>query len=66
MFNVRIHHITFPFSDEFHKEWTWVCLDIVDETHGPSPWHLIGFLLVFKCGHSHRTHANEQDIEIDD
>jgi hypothetical protein len=41
-------------------------LDIIDETHAPSPWHLIGFWLVLKCIHSHHTHANEQDIGVDD
>jgi hypothetical protein len=40
---VRIYHITFPSNDKLHKEWNWVCLDIVDEIHAPSPWHLIGF-----------------------
>jgi hypothetical protein len=35
--DVRIHHITSLSSDKFHKEWTWVCLDIVDETHAPFP-----------------------------
>jgi hypothetical protein len=39
---IGIHDITSPFSDEFHKEWTWVCLDIIDKTHAPSLWHSIG------------------------
>jgi hypothetical protein len=43
MFNVRIRHITSVFSDKFHKEQTWACLDIVNETHAPFPWHLICF-----------------------
>jgi len=38
-----IHDVTSPFSDKFHEEWTWVCLDIINETHAPSPWHLISF-----------------------
>jgi hypothetical protein len=42
VFNVCIRHITSPFNDEFHKEWTWAYLDTVNETHAPSPWHLIG------------------------
>jgi hypothetical protein len=42
-------------------------LDIIDETSEPSPWRLIGFLLVPKCVcKTHHTHANEQDIGIDD
>jgi hypothetical protein len=40
-------------------------LDIVNETHAPSPWHSIGFWLVPKCVHSNHTHANEQDIKVD-
>jgi hypothetical protein len=39
---IGIRDITSPFNDEFHKERTWVCLDIVDETHAFSPWHSIG------------------------
>jgi hypothetical protein len=34
---VGIRDITSLFSDKFHKEWTWVCLDIIDETHAPFP-----------------------------
>jgi hypothetical protein len=34
---IDIHDITSFFSDEFHKESTWACLNIVDETHAPSP-----------------------------
>jgi len=34
---VGIYDITSPFSNEFHKERTWACLDIVDETHEPFP-----------------------------
>jgi hypothetical protein len=30
-------------NDKFHKEQTWVCLDIIDKTHAPSPWHSIDF-----------------------
>jgi hypothetical protein len=26
-----IHDITSLFSDKFHEEWTWACLDIIDE-----------------------------------
>jgi hypothetical protein len=40
---IGIHDITSPSSDEFHEEQTWVCLDFVDEIHGPSSWCLIGF-----------------------
>jgi hypothetical protein len=58
---IDIHDITFPSSDKFHKECTWACLDIIDEIHTPSPWHLIGFGLVPKCARSHHTHANEQN-----
>jgi hypothetical protein len=39
----------------------WACLDIINETHAPFPWHSIGFLLVSKCAHSHivwRLHPN--------
>jgi hypothetical protein len=55
-------------KDEFalHMEWTWVCLDIIDETHEPFPWHLICFWLVPTCIYSHCTHANELDIGVDD
>jgi hypothetical protein len=63
--NVCICHITSLSNNEFHKEQT-TYLDIVDETHALSPWHLIGFLLVPKCTHSHHTHANELDIGVDD
>jgi hypothetical protein len=55
-----------PSSYKFHEERTWVCLDIVDETHEPSSWHLISFLLTSKCIHSHHTHANELDIKFHD
>jgi hypothetical protein len=41
--NVRIRHITSPYSDEFRKEQTWACLDIINQIHAPSLWHLIGF-----------------------
>jgi hypothetical protein len=40
---IGIYDITSPFSNKFHEEWTWICLDIVDETHAPSPWDSIGF-----------------------
>ncbi len=64
---IDIHDITSSFTNEFHEEWTWACfMDIIDETHEFSPWHLIGFLLIPKCPCSHHTHANEQDIEVDD
>jgi hypothetical protein len=39
---IGIHDITSHFSDEFHKERTWVCLDIVDKIYAPSSWYLIG------------------------
>jgi hypothetical protein len=42
LYGIGICDITFFFNDEFHEEWTWACLDIVDEIHAPSPWHLIG------------------------
>jgi hypothetical protein len=61
-----IHDITSPFNDKFHKEQTWVCLHIINEIHAPPPWHLISFYLVPKCIHSHHTHANKQDIGVDD
>jgi hypothetical protein len=35
---VGIYDITSLFNGEFHKERTWACLDIVDETREPSPW----------------------------
>jgi hypothetical protein len=38
---ISICNITSPSNDEFHEERTWVCLDIVDETHAFFPWHLI-------------------------
>jgi hypothetical protein len=41
--NVHVCHIILPFSDEFHKERTWACLDIINEIHAPYPWHLIVF-----------------------
>jgi hypothetical protein len=56
---IHICDITSLFNDKFHEEWTWVCLDIVNETHAPSPWELIGYWLVPKCVHSHHTRANE-------
>jgi len=34
---ISIYDITSPFNDAFHKERTWVCSNIVDETHAPSP-----------------------------
>jgi len=55
-----------PFSDEFHKEWTWVCLDIINEINAASRWHLIVYLLILKCVRSHHTHTNEKDIGVDD
>jgi hypothetical protein len=41
--SIGISDITSPFNDEFHEQWTWACLDIVDETLEPSPWRWIGF-----------------------
>jgi hypothetical protein len=32
-----IHDITSFFNDKLHKEWTWACLDIIDEIHAPFP-----------------------------
>ncbi len=63
--SIGIYGIISPSSDKFHKEWTWACLDIINEIHEPSSWHLISFLLTSKCVHSHHTHANEQDIRFD-
>jgi hypothetical protein len=40
---IGICDITSPSSNEFHKEQTWVYLDIVDEIRAPFPWHSIGF-----------------------
>jgi hypothetical protein len=39
---IDIHNITSLFNNEFHKEQTWVYLDIVNETDAFSLWHLIG------------------------
>ncbi len=64
--NIGIRDITSLSNDEFHMEQTWVYLDIVDETREPFPWHLIIFWLVPKRVHSHYTHVNELDIEVDD
>jgi len=61
---VGIYGIITPFNDKFHEEWTWAYLDIIDETSEPSSWHLISFLLISKCIHSHHTYANEQDIRV--
>jgi hypothetical protein len=63
---IDIHDITSLFSDEFHEEWTWAFLDIIDEIHEFFPWRMIGFLLVPKCLCSHHTHTNEQHIGVDD
>jgi hypothetical protein len=62
---VGIYGITSPSSDKFHGEQTWAYLDTIDETCEPSSWHLMSFLLISKCIHSHHTHANEQDIRFD-
>jgi len=40
---INILDITSPFSDVFHNEQTWFCLDIINKIHAPSPWHSIGF-----------------------
>jgi hypothetical protein len=34
---INICDITSPFNDEFHEEWTWACLYIVDDTHALFP-----------------------------
>jgi hypothetical protein len=39
---IGIHDITSLSNNEFHEEQTWACLDIINETHAPFPWHLIG------------------------
>jgi len=31
--NIDIYNITSPSKDEFHKEWTWACSDIINEIH---------------------------------
>jgi hypothetical protein len=36
-----VHDITSHFSDEFHKELPWLCLDIACERLSFFPWHLI-------------------------
>jgi hypothetical protein len=35
--SVGIRDITSPFSNEFHEERMWVCLNIVDETRETPP-----------------------------
>jgi hypothetical protein len=52
---IGIRDITSPFNDKFHKEQTWACLDIIDETCEPSQWCLTSFLLVPKCVCPHHT-----------
>ncbi len=37
---IGIRDITSPSNNKFHEEQTWVCLDIINETHA-FPWHLI-------------------------
>jgi hypothetical protein len=64
--DINIHDITSLFNNEFHMERTSVCLDIVNEIHVLFLWHSIGSRLVPKCVHSHHTHANEQNIRVDD
>jgi hypothetical protein len=39
---IGIRDITFFSNNEFHEKQTWVCLDIIDKTHAPSPWHSLG------------------------
>jgi len=34
---VGIYDITSFSNKKFHEEKSWACLDIVDETHAPSP-----------------------------
>jgi hypothetical protein len=34
---IDICDITSHYNDKFHKEWTWVYSDIVDEIHALSP-----------------------------
>ncbi len=63
---VSIRDITSFSNDKFDEERTWACLDIVDEIREPSPSCLIGFLLVPKYILSYHTHANEQNIGVDD
>jgi len=41
--SIGICDITSFSNDEFYKERTWACIDIIDETHDPSSWHYIGF-----------------------
>jgi hypothetical protein len=40
---INIHDITSPSNNEFHEEWIWVCLDIINGIHALSLWHSIGF-----------------------
>ncbi len=47
---VGICHITSPFNNEFHEEWTWACFNIVDETCEPPPWPLIYVVVKAKLG----------------
>jgi hypothetical protein len=62
---IGIRDITSLSNNKVHKECIWVCLDIVDEIHAHSPWHMICSGLVPKCIRSHHTHANEQNIGVD-
>ncbi len=62
--SIDIRGITSLYN-KFHEEWTWACLDIVDEIREPFPSCLIQFLLVPKCIFSYHTHANEQNIGVD-
>jgi hypothetical protein len=39
---IGIRDIKSLFNNKFHKQSTWVCLNIVDETFAPSLGHLIG------------------------
>jgi len=61
---VSICDITSPFNNKFHKEQTWACLDIIDETHEPSQWHLTSFFIGSQVQLSTSYHANEKNIRF--
>ncbi len=61
---VSISDITSPFNNKFHKEQTWACLDIINETHEPSQWHLTSFLLVPKCICPHHTMPMKKILDL--
>jgi hypothetical protein len=46
MSNIGVCDITSPSNDEFHKEWPWICLDIINAILSLISWHLIVFSLL--------------------